>query len=216
MNITSLLDKPVDPHEMLEVVKEDRNTMSGRQMVSGSKTKELRECWVAATFGIGYEKFAGPCKIVVLSGTNFPDFQLIIDKKSFGFETVMVLKEGRKPGDEYREIEETIEDGGIWMKPVSDGEMTENELSLPKRVREAIQSKLSKYGHGSKSVNLCIYLNIFAPNVNINSIREACKGLEDSFESIWLLSGHHIGTLFISEETYLVELDGFGAYETDD
>lgn len=58
--------------------------------------------------------------------------------------------------------------------------------------------------------------SIFAFEINLVELREACKGLEQTFESIWLLSGNHIGTLFISPESSLIEIDGFGEHDAND
>ncbi|WP_378953284.1 hypothetical protein [Pelosinus sp. sgz500959] len=210
MKILSLLDKPVRPREIMEAIEEDRKTISARQMVAGSKNKALRECWQAAAFGIGYETFAQPCKITVLSGTRPLDFQLVTGDKCLPFETVMILQEDRKMGDEYREIEAIVASGKTYIKHISEEDISNNEKNLPNRICKAIEKKSFKY---DPSVNLCIYLNIFAPAVNIEEIRETCKGLENSFESIWLLSGNHIATLFISPKSSLIKIDVFGEHD---
>lgn len=210
MKIRSLLDKPVRPQEIMAAIEEDRKTISAREMVAGSKTKELRECWQAAAFGIGYETFAQPCKIIVLSGTRPLDFQLVTGGKCLPFETVMILQEDRRMGDEYREIEALIASGKTYSKHISAEEISNNEKRLPRLIYKAIEKKSSKYG---PNVNLCIYLNIVAPVVNLEEIRETCKIFKTSFESIWLLSGTHIATLFISSKSSLIKIDGLGAHD---
>lgn len=214
MKTTSLLDQKITPYEMMEAVKEDRKLLSPRQTVAGSHTKEWRECWLAASFGIGYSLWAEPCEISVLSGTGFPDFQLITGTGSFGFENVMILRAGRRLGDEYREIEKVISKGTSYIRHISDEEMTRNEESLPGLIRQAIEKKLAKYGGGTSNINLCIYTNLFAPDVQIDKIQNECKGLEVSFASIWLITGIYIATLFNSPQNSLITVDGFGEYET--
>lgn len=209
MDTKLLLDKTVIPKDLYNTVLRDRETISNSDFMNDPKYKILKEGWCAATFGLGYEQYTEEKCYVILNSSEFPDFTLVINGDRYDFENIMVMERDRKIGEEYRKAEYAKKRGEVFIRKVPDEQITANEQELPKRVRDAILCKQKRYGASAQNVNLVIYLNIFAFDISLETVRRYCVDLSQSFESVWLLTGHYIATLLHTGRTRLRIVDGF-------
>lgn len=196
------LDQYYVPEKLDALVLRDNFAIPQNKFFS-PENQHIREAWCAAQLGLGFDKYIGRCEVKVNSG-EFPDFFLKYNGCEFEFENTEVLREGRLRTKEYREKSDSS------IEHISQAEMEYNETKAPEWVKNAIEKKASKYKENAKSVNLLIYVNINSSRFDINKIREACLEYEDTFQSVWLLTGQYVGTLFMSKEGVMLgEIDGF-------
>jgi len=83
MQIEGLLETFVNPQQLMNAVNVDYDSMMFKEH-SSPHSKILKECWQAATLGIGYQEYCEPCQIKVLNGTDFPDFKLSNNSNIYG------------------------------------------------------------------------------------------------------------------------------------
>ena len=193
-----------DPRELYSLVMSDYWDIPDKDYFADSY-KPLREAWCAAVFGIGYENYLGACRVRVNSG-SFPDFFLKTGSNEFFMETTEVLAPGRRRHDEYRDPARPP----VRMVPPEQFDLDGSKS--PGWVRQAIERKVRRYRAGTQTTHLLVYINVHALGLDLNKIRDACIDYNSSFQSIWLISGQYIATLFVSQEARNIIgcIDGFG------
>lgn len=202
------LDKYYAPKALATLVQKHHAQIPDQEFFNPAH-QVVREAWCAAQFGIGYQNFIGDCEVKVNSG-EFPDFFLRYNHREFWFENTEVLRKGRLRTKEYKEQSQA------YIEHISQEEMTENEKNVPQWVKNAIEKKLDKYHAEGKSINLLLYVNINSFRFDIDKIRKYCMQYESSFQSIWIMTGKYVCTLFISPDMVgkMDRIDGFSKIET--
>ena len=163
----------------------------------------LREQWCASVFGIGYDKYVRPCRVAVEESLENRgiDFLLEADGKEFPFQTTEALEEGRKRGQEYKEIE----NGKVVTHPYTP---ERGRQEGPDWIVSAIAKKAGKHYSYSKNLNLLVYVNFTAHEMDFDVIKEKAKEYRGSFSSIWLLTNKVIATL--SPNECIGDIPGWG------
>lgn len=158
------------------------------------RNQPIMEAWCAAKFGLWFEKYIGSCEVKVNS-QSFPDFFLKYNGCEFWFENTEVLEEGRQRTKEYKEKSHDS------IVHISQAELEYNEVNAPEWIKNAIKKKANRYRDNARSTNLVIYVNItLFHEIDIKKIKKACMEYEDTFQSIWILTGKYVGALFMSHE----------------
>lgn len=198
------IDHCYDPGELYRLVMSDYLDIQDQDYFA-EKYKPLREAWCAAVFGIGYAAHLRECKVRVNSD-SFPDFFLQTNSNNCYMETTEVLAPGRRRHDEYRDP------ARLPVRMIPSEQFDLDGTKSPEWVRSAIERKVRRYGVGAQSTHLVVYVNVHAIRFDLGKIREVCSEFKISFQSIWLLSGKSIATLFVTPESRSIIgcIDGFG------
>jgi hypothetical protein len=68
-------------------------------------------------------------------------------------------------------------------------------LEAPAWIRQAIDLKREKHYSSAEDLNLLVYANFSAGQLQCDEIANACEAAVDSFASIWVLSSTHLYSL---------------------
>ena len=153
--------------------------------------QKLREMWCAAAFGRGFSKFIGPCQVAV-NNTRYRmdgDFFLKREGCEFPFQLVECLEPARHRGEEYKRIAK----GELKYLPY---QPERGRIEGPGWIADTIRKKVEKNYGGSTRLNLAVYVNFSARQMNHADVVTAARPHEGRFASIWIFSDFYIGTLF--------------------
>jgi hypothetical protein len=74
-----------------------------RSIVS-PKNQPLKDAWQGVMFAVGYQEYRRQLvEVRICVPERFPDFQVRIAEQTFDFEATMVMRKGRRMGDEFRD-----------------------------------------------------------------------------------------------------------------
>jgi hypothetical protein len=89
------------PKELQLILEAKAESASPAEFSRKPQHKELKEMWCAVRFGLGYEKFVGPCSISVdLEENSDADFVVRTNVGEFPFQTRIADVPTRRMGDE--------------------------------------------------------------------------------------------------------------------
>jgi hypothetical protein len=154
--------------------------------------KELKEMWCAVRFGLGYEKFVGPCSISVdIEENSDTDFVVKTDAGEFPFQTRIADVPERRMGDDYKPETDSI----LSTRPY---EPERGHIEGPEWIAAAVKGKVLKRYSTAKNLNLLIYANFSAHDLDYKAVCDAVREYKDEFASIWIITNHQICSLTAS------------------
>ncbi|NJD56820.1 MAG: hypothetical protein FIA94_10505 [Nitrospirae bacterium] len=177
------------PKELETIFEEKAQNVSPSDFIRKPLHKGLKEMWCAARFGLGYEKFVGPCLICVdLEENSDSDFILRSDAGDFPFQTCVADVPERRMGDDYV----SDPDGTLPPRPY---EPERGRIEGPEWVAAAVKGKVEKRYSTAKILNLLVYANFTAHDMDYQALCEAVRKYKDEFASIWIITNHGICSL---------------------
>jgi hypothetical protein len=191
------------PKELESIFKAKAGSISPSEFIRKPQHKELKEMWCAVRFGLGYEKFVGPCSISVdLEENSDADFVLKTDAGEFPFQTRIADVPERRMGDDYK----PEPDGTLPPRPY---EPERGRIEGPEWIAAAVKEKIEKRYSTAKNLHLLIYANFSAHDLQYKAVCGAVRQYKEEFASIWLITNHQIGSL--TESVGLGEIRELGA-----
>jgi hypothetical protein len=115
--IMSKFHKPADLNLIFE---QQTKAISPAEFIIKPKNKKWKEAWCGLQFGLGYEKFVGPCTVCVeLEENSDADFIIRTAAGEFPFQTIIADVPGRHMGDDYK----LAPDGNLPKRPYHPNEV---------------------------------------------------------------------------------------------
>lgn len=177
------------PKELESIFEAKAENVSPSEFVRKPQHKDLKEMWCAARFGLGYEKFIGPCLVSVdLEESSDSDFVLRTDEGDFPFQTYIADVPERQMGDDS--VPEP--DGTLPTRPY---EPERGRIEGPEWVAAAVKGKVEKRYSTARNLNLLVYTNFTAHGLDYEALCEAVRKYKDEFASIWIITNHEICSL---------------------
>jgi hypothetical protein len=199
-----------DPGDLLEQTIQDIYAIPIDRFFNDEAYKGLREQWVAAFFGVGYGKYVRPCRVAMNESwyRKDADFFLQVGGKEFPFQTTERQREGRKRGDDYKKfarVEEKITREPELVEELRSELLTPYQPALggvegPSWIEQAIAKKVGKHYAESGDLNLLVYVNFDAWNLQADVIRERTRKYRDVFASIWIITDRVICSLYSNDK----------------
>ena len=148
--------------------------------------------WSAARFSLGYSEWQEPCKVDVeeVDEQAHYDFHLLTVGRRYAFQTVEVMDQGRRRGDEYKKMtEEDI------LKHLNDQPMRNADYAA-QRTAEELRKKLNTYGGKLPDLHILCYLNIKAASVPWATVHNGTKVQAKQFASVWVVTDKMLGCIW--------------------
>lgn len=181
---------PLEFKDPLQTLAQAEIAMAGVpnvELFNDSTHAKLRESWCAGLLGVGLGKLDIMCSVAV-NDSNYrmdADFYVKTADASYDFQLVEAQEPERTRGLEYKRFAE----GAISSIPY---EPERGHLEGPSWIRAAIEKKIEKRYQDPENLNLLIYANFSAGQLQYDDIREQCEDLTAHFESIWIASSIHL------------------------
>lgn len=138
------------------------------------QNKARREAYVAGHFAVAYESHES-CQVRLTEDGLF-DFELKTGEGVVGFQAVEADQEGRRRGDEYRDMPESSK--------AIDVDLDAEYEEAGRAIQRVLGQKAAM--HYSPKPNIVVFVNLF-----FDDAQDQCASLtqpwKDAFESIWLL-----------------------------
>jgi hypothetical protein len=180
------------PTEFVATVDELMSRAGGLQFFNDPHIKFVANAWVASKIAIARQATAVR---LVPEGERWPDCQLRLGNKVWGYEITGADKEGRRPGEHYkvaaqREAAVELHD---WASDLA---------QVPGAIRRAAELKAAK--HYPRSVGLVIYSLIgnydwsgdYGRNDVEAAMHEATSQAKDAFLEVWVRWGGRLYLLW--------------------
>lgn len=180
------------PKELESLFEAQAEKLSPTDFIRSPQHKDLKEIWCALRFGLGYEKYVAPCFIKVnVQENSDTDFVLKVDNNVFPFQTTISDVPERQMGNDY--IPEP--DGSLPSRPY---EPERGRIEGPKWIAGAVKNKVEKRYSAAKILNLLIYANFSANDLDYQAVCEEIREYEDEFASIWIITNHQICSIKVT------------------
>lgn len=177
--------KRYSPDELLLKYSEIREGCTTEEFMRSPTHKKTQELWCAAHFSRAYQAVFGPCWIHISDSDEqeIADFWFEVGPLLHPFQITETLDPDRRRGDEYKRFVEG--EGASILEDWGRG----TDLG-PEWTAKRIKAKADRYGSGSESVNLLVYLNFTAYDQQYVELRETAREQAAKFRSVWLLNGN--------------------------
>ena len=187
------------PRDLLRIHAEFRSRVAARDFFGSPKHQKAREQWCAAHFSHGYEKHLGDCAVHIEEPDpqTDTDFHLEVDNVLHEFQVTEVQEPGRRRGDEYKHQPIAATRYEDWSLGTQAG---------PEWIRAAIDKKLHLYASVQR-LNLLVYVNFPAYEVNYDNVRQCAASVAAPFASVWLLTGNAVGC--VKPNPHLANVQGW-------
>jgi hypothetical protein len=184
------------PRVLLAQAREEMASIPNAELFNNSAHQKLREKWCAGMLGLGYELGAAPCLVAVNeSQDNLDvDIYLLSNGLEFPFQLVEAMEPGRRRGQEYKRVE------SINLQGISSSSLEEGHKNGPRWITEKIKQKVEKHYEASTKLNLLVYANFSARQLEYEDVCTAARPYLSSFSSVWVVSSLFLGALSITNE----------------
>ena len=171
------------PDDLLAKHFDIRSNISVETFFRSPKHQKTQELWCAAHFSRAYEKHLEACTVLVADNDNQTDvdFELEVMGKNYPFQITEVQAPSRRRGDEYKGSSNPVIHNWEW----NDG--AQNGVQW---INNSITKKFCKYGGEVANLNLLIYLNFQARQIQYETICLEMSDVASNFASIWLLNAN--------------------------
>lgn len=187
-----------EPDALLAKYRSRRATVLAEQFYTKPRYRQEMELWCAAQFARGYSEHVRPCAVWVTEGKrqSYFDFKLEAAELVRYFQLTEVMPPGRRRGDEYRR-------GGPARQTTSH-DWDAGELLGGEWLSRAIRRKHARYAGDVANLDLLVYLNFLAVELQYSGLRDQAADDAASFRSVWLLSGKAIACIRSRDEEELM------------
>lgn len=191
------------PRELLDRAKRELAAVPQDELFNSSLHTKSREKWCAGMMGLGYEKCIGPCRVAVNDSDQRQDADLFLDVggSEFPFQLAEVMEPGRRRGAEYKALAAGDRKGFAY-------EPDRGRLEGPRWIAAGIEQKKQKHYAGAAELNLLVYANFAAYQLQHAEVVTAARPYLDAFASVWVVTNLWLGSLSVSNA--LGRIDGWG------
>ena len=191
------------PALMLEAAEKEMEPIPNDQLFNDPRHQKLKERWCAGMFGDGYSKFVGPCEVGVNDAPYREDIDIFLKvrDREWEFQLAEVQEPGRRRGLEYRHLA-TEKLRSIPYEP------ERGKLEGPLWLAEGVKKKVEKNYSRSKNMNLLLYANFPARELEHSELMERLQPFSDDFASLWIVTSMHLCSIFSPRD--LGEVHGWG------
>lgn len=178
------------PLSLLEQADKEMAALPQDRLFNDSAYQKFTEKWCAAMMGLGYEKHVAPCRVAVNDTDQRGDADFFLETSGalHPFQLAEVQVPGRERGAEFRAFAR----GEL---PVIPYEPERGRREGPGWIADAIQQKIKKKYAGSKELNLLLYVNFSARDLQHADVVEAARPYLAAFASVWAVSSLWLGVL---------------------
>lgn len=180
----------LEPEKAYALFLEKREPISDEEFFNDPAHQWLRDLWVGAHFGRAYDQFIGCCTVEFdWAKAHEWDFVLHTEAQPEPFQTTEALEPGRRRGLEYKQIE-SGERPRTTLESWEPGTRHGSEW-----INCAIGRKKNKNYAGAENLNLLVYANFPAYQLELSAVKVACRELASAFLSVWVITGRHLGLI---------------------
>jgi hypothetical protein len=192
-----------DPREILGGAETEMEPIPNEELFNSPQYQKLKERWCAGMFGVGYSMFVGQCEVAVNASSYREDVDIFLRAKDreWEFQLAEVQEPGRQRGREYAQFA----DGKVRTLPY---EPERGRIEGPKWLAEGVRKKKEKNYSGSKDMQLLLYANFPAQELEHSEIIKALEQFKSDFASIWVVTSMHVCSIFSPQE--LGQINGWG------
>jgi len=180
-----------EPASLLKGVENEMQRVSQEQLFNNPKYQKLKESWCASMFGLGIQKHVSPCEVAINNSNNRLDVDFYLKTPSgiWEFQLVEIQEPGRRRGLLYRQLS-TLRRTLIPYEP------ERGRTEGPGWIANGVERKKAKNYAGKQSLNLLVYVNFTAHNLQYEALVRALSTYSDSFPSLWLVSSLTFCSIF--------------------
>ena len=178
------------PEEAYLLFRQRREQMSAERFFNDPDASTLRDIWLAAHFGHAYSQAFTPCRLLLDESRKHDwDFILAVDGMHHPFQATEAQQPGRRRGLEYRELA-----SGSRPSVVSES-WEPGTVNGPNWIKDAIELKRQKHYSGESELNLLVYANFTAYQLEFSRVQAVCQPFAQAFHSAWVITGKLLCTL---------------------
>jgi hypothetical protein len=181
----------IAPAEMLAQAESEMEGIPNEYLFNDPAHQKLKERWCAGMFGVGYGKHVATCQVAVNEDRyrEDVDFFLRAREANWEFQLAEVQEPGRRRGHEYRQIAKD----GPRLFPY---EPSRGRQEGPQWLADAAQKKASKRYASSRTLNLLLYANFQAGELQHSDIVASLSRYQVQFASLWVVTSLHVCSVF--------------------
>ncbi|MBV9859358.1 MAG: hypothetical protein JO038_04550 [Alphaproteobacteria bacterium] len=175
--------------------------LSQSELFNSPKNAKLLERWLAGLFGVGYERYIDDCEVCVNTShiREDSDFFLRVGHSTYGFQAVEVQEPERRRADEFKALER----GEVKSYPY---EPERGRIEGAQWIRDAVKRKIGKRYSNPDLLNLLVYANFSAHQLEAAAVtREICE-LSPRFNSVWVMTDTHFFSPYSTEDLGILKL----------
>ena len=182
------------PKELKALLETQAENVSSSDFIRKPQHKPLKETWCAIQFGLGYEKHIAACWLRLNAEENSDtDFVLKTRTGQFLFQTTIADVPGRRMGEDHK----PGPDGSLPTRPY---EPERGRIEGPKWIADAVKEKVEKKYSNSRDLNLLVYANFTAQQMDYQAVCDEVEEYKSNFLSIWVITNHQICSLTTTPE----------------
>lgn len=192
-----------DPAALLRQAKRELAAVDHARLFNSSRYEKLREKWCAAVFGIGYEKNAAPCRVAVNESQQHLDTDFFLETAGaeYPFQLVEAMEPERRRGAEYKaQAKRGSLNFGI--------DPARGRVEGPDWIANAVKQKAEKNYAGAELLNILVYSNFNAAQLQYRDVANAARLHVSGFASAWVITNMWICSLDVSNG--LRSIEGWG------
>jgi len=180
--------KTFHPDDLFARYCELRNSVSDEEFFCKPGMTRVREMWCAAHFARAFNRYIATCLVVIdeVDAQDDVDFGLSIDGALYPFQVAEVMEPGRRRSAEYKNFTPGPPRQEDWGRGAELG---------AEWIRQPIDKKLDKRYSRTPQLNLLLYLNFAAYDLQYVNIRDHSLAAASKFASTWLLNGNTLACL---------------------
>jgi len=190
------------PQALLAKAKVEMAAIPNERLFNSSEYEKSREKWCAAMLGLGYEKAIRRCRVAANESEQRKDVDLYLEAagREYPFQLVEVMEPGRKRGAEYKgQASRGLR--GFGSDP---GDARTNG---PRWIADRIAQKIGKRYAGASDLNLLVYANFTAHQLQHAEVLSAARPHLSAFASVWVVTSLWLGSLSVRND--LGRIDGW-------
>jgi hypothetical protein len=191
------------PSALLAEARRELAAVTNEKIFNSSNYEKSREKWCAGMLGLGYEKFVAPCRVAVNDSREQIEADLFLKTASCEapFQLVEVMAPGRRRGAEYKALA-AGDLKGIKYEP------GRGRAEGPEWIAAGVGQKVAKNYADSVELNLLVYANFTAHQLQHAEVLEAVRPFFPTFASIWVVTSLWLGSLHVANN--LGRIEGWG------
>jgi hypothetical protein len=192
-----------EARELLAEAEREMESIPSEQLFNDPSHQKLKERCCAGIFGVGYAKLVGPCQIAVNEDRYREDVDIFLRAAGhdWEFQLAEVQFAGRRRGLEYRLL-------ATHEMVTSPYRPRRGEKEGPSWLSAAVKKKVDKRYASSKDLNLLLYANFDAANLDYPSIVASLSEYAPQFASLWIVTSVQLCSVF--SDPRLGSLNGWG------
>ena len=194
----------LDPAVMLDLAEKEMEPIPRERLFNKPQYQKLTERWCAGMFALGYSKFVSPCEVAVNEVSYREDVDIFIRSANriWEFQLAEVQDTSRKRGLEYKRLASGAAQIKGW-------EPARGTRECPLWLASAVRKKKEKCYANSSELNLLLYANFPAIQLEYSTLVQELTSFSVDFASLWILTSDHLCSVF--SHSALGQVSGWGS-----